>query len=193
MYKKISLLTIGAALVATPVLAAPGDAKGDADRAMTRAEAQTRAAERFAKMDVNNDGKIDAADRAAKRADMQAKRFASLDANGDGSISRAEWDNQNADRAAKRTARAAAGETRDGKRQAMRGPGKRGGQHGMGGRMMRGTDGNKAISLAEFQTAALARFDAADANKDGVVTAEERQAQRATWRAQRGAAAPKAQ
>lgn len=193
MYKKISVLTIGAALVASPVLAAPGDVKGDGDRSMTRAEAQTRAAERFAKMDVNNDGKIDAADRAAKRADMQAKRFASLDANGDGSISRAEWDNQNADRAAKRTARAAAGETRDDKRQAMRGPGKRGGQHGMGGRMMGGTDGNKAISLAEFQTAALARFDAADANKDGVVTAEERQAQRAAWRAQRGATAPKAQ
>ena len=43
-------------------------------------------------MDVNNDGKIDAADRAAKRSKCEA--FASLDANGDGSISRAEWDNQ---------------------------------------------------------------------------------------------------
>jgi len=193
MYKKISFMMIGAALVATPALAAPGGAKGDGDRSLTRAEAQTRAAERFAKMDVNKDGKIDAADRAAKRAEMQAKRFASLDTNGDGSISRAEWDNQNADRAAKRATRVAAGEAREGKRHAMRGPGKRGGQYAMGGRMMRGADGNQAMSLAEFQTAALARFDAADANKDGVVTAEERQAQRAAWRAERGTTAPKAQ
>jgi hypothetical protein len=68
------------------------------------------------------------------------------------------------------------------------GHGKRGGHHGM---MMMGkadTDGDKAISQAEFQTAALARFDAADANKDGQVTAEERQAQRGAWRAKRGAA-----
>ena len=36
------------------------------------------------------------------------------------------------------------------------------------------TDGDRAISQAEFQTAALARFDAADGNKDGQVTAEER-------------------
>ena len=45
------------------------------------------------------------------------------------------------------------------------------------------TDGDKAISQAEFQTAALARFDAADANKDGQVTAEERAAQREAWKA----------
>ena len=80
--------------------------------------------------------------------------------------------------------RADAGE---GKRDGMRGHhGKRGGHHGM----MMGkadTNGDKAISQAEFQTAALARFDAADANKDGQVTAEERQAQRGAWRAKRGA------
>src|SRR3546814_15144388 len=60
--------------------------------------------------------------------------------------------------------------------------------HGM--RMMgkADTDGDKAISQAEFQTAALARFDAADANKDGQVTSEERKAQRGAWRAKRGAA-----
>ena len=37
-----------------------------------------------------------------------------------------------------------------------------------------------------------ARFDAADANKDGQVTAEERKAQRGAWRAKRGVAAPAA-
>jgi hypothetical protein len=195
--KKISLLTLGAALIAMPAFAAPGGAaKGDADGngVLTRAEAQAAATARFAKMDVNKDGKLDAADRAARHAERQAKRFASLDANSDGSVSKAEWDQHGADRAAKRAERkeqrAAAGGA-EGKREGMRGHrGKRGGHHGMGGRMMGKADanGDKAISQAEFQTAALARFDAADANKDGQVTAEERQAQRGAWRAKRGAA-----
>ena len=155
MNKKIPLLTLGAALIAVPVLAAPG---GDRNATQTRAEVQTRAAEMFARMDVNQDGKLDTADRAAKRAERGEKR-------------------------------AAADEAGQGKRHAMRGHhGKRGGHHAM--RMMgkADTDGDKAISQAEFQTAALARFDAADANKDGQVTAEERKAQRGAWRAKRGAA-----
>lgn len=190
MTKKISLFALGAALIAVPVLAAPGGAKADTDGkgTLTRAEAQAHATQRFAKMDFNKDGKIDAADRTAKRAEMQAKKFTSLDADGNGSISQAEWANQGAERAAKRAERAekraAAGETREGKRHAMRGPGKRGGMMAKAD-----TDGDKAISQAEFQTAALARFDAADANKDGQVTAEERKAQRGEWRAKRAATA----
>lgn len=199
MNKKITLLTLGAALFAVPVLAAPGGpAKGDADGngVLTRTEAQANATQMFAKMDANKDGKIDATDRAVRHAEMQAKRFAAFDANSDGSISKAEWDQHGADRAAKRTERkekrVAAGETGEGKRDGMRGHhGKRGG-HGMrgghGGWMKADVNGDKAISQSEFQTAALARFDAADANKDGQVTAEERQAQRAAWRAKRGAA-----
>lgn len=190
MNKKISLFTLAAALVAVPVLAAPGGADGNA--VQTRADAQARATQMFAKMDANKDGKLDATDRAAQRAERQAKTFASLDADGNGSISKAEWDKHGADRAAKRAERgekrAEAGEAGEGKRHGMRGGhGKRGGHHGM----MMGkadTDGDKAISQAEFQTAALARFDAADANKDGQVTPEERQAQRGAWRAKRGAA-----
>ncbi|WP_332817484.1 EF-hand domain-containing protein [Sphingopyxis sp.] len=196
--KKFSLLTLGAALVAVPVLAAPGGAaKGDADGngVLTRAEAQASATQMFAKMDANKDGKLDAADRTAQHAERHAKMFASLDADGNGSISKAEWDQHSADRAEKRAERgekrAAAGEAGEGKRDVMRGHhGKRGGHHGMGSRMMgkADTDGDKAISQAEFQTAALARFDAADANKDGQVTAEERKAQRGEWRAKRGVA-----
>lgn len=191
MNKKISLFTLAAALVAVPVLAAPGGA--DDNAVQTRAEAQARATQMFAKMDANKDGRLDATDRAAQRAERQAKRFASLDADGNGSISKAEWDQHGADRTAKRAERrekrAAAGEAGEGKRHhGMRGGhGKRGGHRGM----MIGkadTDGDKAISQAEFQTAALARFDAADANKDGQVTREERQAQRGAWRAKRGAA-----
>src|SRR3546814_7484322 len=70
------------------------------------------------------------------------------------------------------------------------------GHHGMRGghgmMMKADTNGDKAISQTEFQTAALARFDAQDANKDGQVTAAERkaarEAKRAEWRAKRAAA-----
>lgn len=190
MNKKISLFTLAAALVAVPVLAAPG---ADGNAVQTRADAEARATQMFARMDANKDGKLDATDRAAQHAERQAKRFASLDADGNGSISKAEWDKHGADRAAKRAERgekrAEAGGAGEGKRHhgMRRGHGHRGGHHGM----MMGkadTDGDKAISQAEFQTAALARFDAADANKDGRVTPEERQAQRGAWRAKRGAA-----
>jgi hypothetical protein len=196
--KKITLLALGAALIAVPVIAAPGapGAKGDADGngMVTRTEAQAHATQMFAKLDANKDGKIDAADRAAQHAERQAKMFASIDTDGNGSISKAEWEKHGADRAAKRgergDKRADAGAPGEGKRHGMRGPGKRGGHHGMHGGMMGKADanGDKAITQAEFQTAALARFDASDANKDGQVTAEERQAQRGEWRAKRGAA-----
>lgn len=194
MNKKMTFLTLGAALIAVPVLAAPGG-KGDTDGhgTVSRAEAQAHATQMFARMDANKDGKIDPADRAAQHAERQAKMFAAIDADSNGSISKAEWDQHGADRAAKRAERGAkradAGEAGEGKRHGMRGPGKRGGHHGMRGGMMAkaDTNGDKAISQAEFQTAALARFDASDANKDGQVTAEERQAQRGAWRAKRAA------
>lgn len=190
--KKITIFTLGAALIAVPALAAPGAKPGGADGVMTRAEVQGHAAQMFAKMDANKDGKIDATDRAARHAEMQAKRFAALDANSDGNISKGEWDQRAADRSERKDKRVAAGEAGHGKRDGMRGHhGKRGG-HGMrgghGGWMKADANGDKAITQAEFQTAALARFDAADANKDGQVTPEERKAQRGEWRAKRGAA-----
>lgn len=194
MSKKIIFLTLGAALIAVPVIAAPS-AKRDANVTVTRAEAQTHATQMFAKLDANKDGKIDAADRAARHAERQAKMFAAIDADGNGSISKAEWDKHGADRSARRAERGdkrapGAGAPGEGKRDGMRGPGKRGGHHGMRGGMMgkADTNGDKSISQAEFQASALARFDAADANKDGRVTPEERKAQRGEWRAKRGAA-----
>jgi len=53
--------------------------------------------------------------------------------------------------------------------------GHRGG-HGMMMMAKADTNGDQQISKAEFTAAALARFDTADANKDGKVTKEERQA-----------------
>ena len=58
-----------------------------AGKTVTRAEAQTRAAEMFARMDANKDGKLDTADRDARRAAM----FDRLDTDKNGSISRDEF------------------------------------------------------------------------------------------------------
>ncbi|MFD2135293.1 EF-hand domain-containing protein [Novosphingobium resinovorum] len=63
----------------------------DGDGVITRAEAQTRATELFAKLDVNKDGKLDKADRELMHQQMREKMFAKLDTNGDGSISKAEF------------------------------------------------------------------------------------------------------
>jgi Ca2+-binding EF-hand superfamily protein len=179
-----TLATAGVAIAAPAVTPATNHGKnwgGD----VTRAQAETQAAQRFARMDANGDGKLDSAYRAA----MQAKMFDRIDANHDGSISRDEF--------------AAMHRGHDGD-QAMGQPGardgKRGGHHmgmrghrggGMG--MMKAADTNNdgAISQAEFTAGALKRFDAADANHDGTVTQAERKAardaMRAQWKAQREA------
>jgi Ca2+-binding EF-hand superfamily protein len=200
--KKMTLLTLGAALIAVPVLAAPGGDRnmGDAnkDGVLTRAEAEAHAKAMFVKLDVNKDGKLDQADRAARHAEKRAQMFDRLDVNKDGSISKAEWDQADAARQAKRAEWKAKRGERAGapgngaERHAMRGHhgGKRGGHGGHGGPggwMKADANGDKAISQAEFVAGALARFDRMDANKDGKVTAEERQAMRQTMRDKRGA------
>ncbi len=199
MKKKMTLLTLGAALIAVPVLAAPGGDRnmGDAnkDGVLTRAEAEAHAKAMFVKLDVNKDGKLDQADRAVRHAEKRAQMFDRLDANKDGSISKAEWDQADAARQAKRAEWKAKRGERAGapgngaERHAMRGHhgGKRGGHGGPGGWMKADANGDKAISQAEFVAGALARFDRMDANKDGKVTAEERQAMRQAMRDKRGA------
>lgn len=199
MKKKMTLLTLGAALIAVPVLAAPGGDRnmGDAnkDGVLTRAEAEAHAKAMFVKLDVNKDGKLDQADRAVRHAEKRAQMFDRLDASKDGSISKAEWDQADAARQAKRAEWKAKRGERAGapgngaERHAMRGHhgGKRGGHGGPGGWMKADANGDKAISQAEFVAGALARFDRMDANKDGKVTAEERQAMRQAMRDKRGA------
>jgi hypothetical protein len=53
---------------------------------------------------------------------------------------------------------------------------------------MADTNGDKAISRAEFDAATVARFTKADANGDGTITKEERRAARQEMREQRKAA-----
>lgn len=181
-------LSIGAAVAATAAIAmaAPSIAQA-AKPDVTRAQAQERAAERFARMDANGDGLLNAADREARRAKM----FDRLDADKNGSISEAEF---NAHHAARRDGRGEhAGHGGEGDNRAHR----MGGHHGgkMMGRMAMArqadTNNDQAISRAEFESAALKRFDAADADDNGTVTQAERraahEAMRAQWQAKRQA------
>lgn len=135
------------------------------DATVTRAEAQAKAAEMFARLDANKDGKLNQADRAARISAQIAERFDAIDTNKDGKIDKAEF--------------AAAHQPGKG------GPGMMGhggmdrmgmNRMGMAGPMLGRMDGNgdKAISREEFIAGALKRFDAADADKDGKLTPEER-------------------
>lgn len=151
-------LTIGGCAQAQPAQK-PGH---DPQRTETRAEAQARATEMFARLDVNKDGKLDKADRDLRHQQMREKMFARLDTNGDGSISKAEF---MADRGPE-----------------GRGPGKMHGKgrgHFGGHRFGAGRLGeDKVMTQSEFVAKALQRFDAQDTNHDGTVTPEERRAAR---------------
>lgn len=168
-----ALAIAGAAYAATapgdaaPATAAPGHGHGpgaNRDRVITRAEAQDQAAKVFARLDANHDGKLDRSDREALRAQRQQARFDRLDTNKDGQLSREEF-----------MARPAPGA--DGAGMAGRRFG-----HGRGHGMMDGrkaeANGDRSLTQAEFVDAALRRFDRIDANHDGRITPDERQAAR---------------
>lgn len=168
----ITALAIGGvALAEAPKTGGMGN-----DRTVTRAEALERSGRMFERMDANKDGKLDAADREARRI----AAFDRIDANKDGMVSRAEFS----------APRQAMGGERQGmgNHQGMRGHGMRGhGMHGGMGRgmmMMRMADANRdgAVTQAEFTAAATTRFDRTDSNRDGQITPAERQAARAAMR-----------
>jgi len=180
MTKKIILgSSLAAMLLAGGIaVAAPGGPKGDRNKSVTRTEVIAQVDARFAKMDVDKDGTLTAADRAAMHKARADQRFARMDADKSGQISRAEFD--------------AADEQRMGKRGGPDGARKmgRGGMHH--GMARGGPQGPKAdVTLAQFRATALARFDRQDANRDGTVTPAERkasrEAMRAEWKADRAA------
>jgi len=148
------------------------DSNGDG--VVTRDEAKAQASAMFARMDANHDGKLDQVDREAHRQQMRTMMFDRLDANHDGSISRDEF-----------MAFQGPGQDSHG----MRGPMAMGDHKGMRGHrdmMMKRADTNNdgVISKDEFLAAADKRFDSIDANHDGKITQEERQAHREQMREQ---------
>lgn len=194
---KNSLYSFGgaAALIllaaATASYAAPGDggkrlsggrvaaewAKMDTDRdeTISKAERLAAAQARFAELDVDGDGKIDTGDRDAR----VKQAFAKMDANGNGSVDEGEFITAQKARAEKR---------REGSAR-LGGQNRRGWGGGDVGRWSRAdSDGDKAISRAEFEAATLARFSRADANGDGTLTKEEARAARGVIRDRRGQA-----
>jgi Ca2+-binding EF-hand superfamily protein len=143
----------------------------DADGRISRAEFVGARVERLSALDANGDGSVTPeemqAGRQARREQGADQRFTRLDADGNGAVTRAEFD-------AAREARPERAE------RAGRGGHRR--MHGMGG--MRGRHGGEGrergpVSVAEAQTRSGQAFDRLDANSDGYLTAEERQARRA--------------
>jgi Ca2+-binding EF-hand superfamily protein len=160
----LSFAAATAVLAAGAAYAQPAP-RAEAGRAgSTRAEVEQRTAERFGRMDANDDGVLNEADRAAARR----QAFDAIDADKDGTISFAEFEARRDEHREARTERSGS----DGSRE--RGFARRGGRGGAG--MTRGADADNdgTVTEAEFTTAALTRFDRADADKDGTISAEER-------------------
>lgn len=177
-----TLLSLAAAALTTTALfgaavadaqtspAAPREARA---AAMTRADAHARAKAAFERLDTNQDSILDAADRDA----AARQRFASLDTDADGALSFEEF--SAAQPIMRRVIRQQAGASQIGE---QRGGEPAGGEpragRGRAGAIARpdGVPATGQISEADFVARALARFDALDADGNGVVTAEERRA-----------------
>lgn len=149
---------------------------------LTRAAFVDARVARLTALDANRDGTVSVAEREAamqaRRAERADEHFAKLDANGDGSISRAEFDAGRPGRPERadgddRGPRGEPGPGRGGPRHAMRGPG---GPEGPGA--PGGPEGREPgpVVIAEVAAKLGERFDKMDADKNGVVTAEERRA-----------------
>lgn len=175
MRKFTIALSVGALALAGAVAA-----NDDREREpMTRAGAETRANETFTRLDVNADGVLTKADREAGREARVAEYFTRADSDRNGQLSLAEVtasrETRREDRRERFAERRAEHPRGEGQRDDRRWG--RGGRHGLHGLTRSAdSDGDEQISHAEFNTAALARFDRADADSDGTVTRDERRA-----------------
>lgn len=182
---KKTLLVAGLATLASAPLIAQGMGheghKMMAREPMTRTDVQTRVKTHFAEMDADKDGAVTEAEinagRAAKKAERHDAMFTKMDTDKNGSISRAEFDTHHATRM---QGGRMAGEHHKGMKHGGRGDMAR-----MGGRMFAMADANKdgKVTEAEATTAALARFDSVDTDKNGTISDTERQAAREKMRA----------
>jgi hypothetical protein len=166
----------------------------------TRAEVEASVRERLGKLDANKDGTVTRDEMttfAKARMDARADdMFAAMDTDKNGSISRAEFDAWHAKRGDRQIVHLERSNGPDG----MMPPPPPPPPPEMGGKpMMRehtrmmfmgGRDGmimadgdGKGIVIADAVKKALDRFDAADTNKDGTLTPDERKARRDARRA----------
>jgi len=173
-----AVLGVAAAGIA---LAQPTDApKFDRNADVTRQQVIERTDQRFQRLDLNSDGRAtaDEARQAGeqRRAERAGRMFERLDADRDGSVSRAEFDQAQAQRMARRGERGEHGEHGRGMGGMHRGHG----WGGMRGEQMFGEQG--FVTREQMRERALARFDRADANRDGTLTSAERQQAREQFR-----------
>lgn len=162
----------GATLLAAAGLAAAqpaSDPRPSRDADVTRQQAIEHADRMFDRLDANDDGRVTSEDGEARRAERRERRadrlFERLDLDRNGSITRAEVDQARAQHSERRAER--------GERRGMRGH--RAGRRGAFGIRAQRLLGEQGFVTAEqFRERALARFDRADANRDGTLTAVER-------------------
>jgi hypothetical protein len=191
--KKMILLA-GVALIAVGGAAYAQDEGGPRPGPMgdtTRQQAIERADRMFARLDANHDGRFTPDEAQAMRGMRRGgpdgprgpegpagpegrgeRMFDHLDINHDGNISRDEFNQAHARHAGPDGAMHGSGPD---------GPGAAGpGGPGMRGARMFGAQG--FLTQAQFRERALARFDRADADHNGVLTTAERQAARGMMR-----------
>jgi Ca2+-binding EF-hand superfamily protein len=156
------------------------------DGRISQAEFVAGRVSRLTATDTNRDGTVTREEMMAAREVRQDQRadqhFARLDGNNDGAVTRAEYDAAREARGERREERRAERGDR-GPRRGMRGPGR---GHRMGGEGMRGERGERGpVVIAEVEARMAEGFAKLDANSDGYVTAEERQAARQSMRQER--------
>jgi EF-hand domain pair/EF hand len=175
-----ALLTVAGVALAQP---GPGE-RPDRNADVTRQQVIDRVDQRFARIDADHDGRFTPEEARAmgeqRRGEMRQHMFERLDANHDGNISRDEFAQAHAMRGGRGGPH----------RRMMRmgpppggpgGPGMGpppGGPDGPRGPGMRdhGMFGEQGfLTREQMRERALARFDRADANHDGTLTAAERQ------------------
>ena len=166
---------------------APGTPRPDRNADITRNQVIERVDQRLARLDTNRDGRFTREEAQARRAERRTERtnrmFDRLDLDRNGSITREEMSQARAQRferrGERRAERAEAGEHRH-----HRGLGRRGGGHrfAMRGERMFGEQG--FITAEQMRERALTRFDRMDADRNGTVTAAERQQARQQMREQ---------
>ncbi len=204
------IMTVSAAAAVTlPALAQMTPPASPAPPAtQTRADVEAKVRDRLGRFDADKNGTVTPEEmKSYAETRMKARnddRFAAMDTDKNGAISRAEFDTHH-----KGGMMAMGHGGHHGMGQGMgdgdrvvhierRKPSGPDGASGADGKpaikertrimMMGGRDGmmmqgdGKGIVIADAVKKALERFDAADTNKDGKISADERKAQRGTWR-----------